>query len=122
MDWNDQLTRTALRAISNALAPARAARLPCRSAVVPSGHMAAAGAGRSAAVTAAALEDTWSGMPASGVVIIPVAQDRACAAGLEPRNVPAPHRGHGLFDAAGDVVRTGPTLTNTNDPRAIRGA
>jgi glycerate 2-kinase len=29
------------------------------------------------------------------------------------------HDGYGLFDAVGDLVRTGPTLTNVNDLRAV---
>jgi hydroxypyruvate reductase len=31
----------------------------------------------------------------------------------------AAHDGHTLFAAIGDVIRTGPTLTNVNDIRAI---
>ena len=31
----------------------------------------------------------------------------------------AGHDSHSLFDAIGDAIRTGPTLTNVNDFRAI---
>ena len=31
----------------------------------------------------------------------------------------AAHDSYGLFDALGDLVRTGPTLTNVNDFRAV---
>jgi glycerate 2-kinase len=39
--------------------------------------------------------------------------------GLDPRAILAAHDSHSLFDAAGDLIRTGPTLTNVNDIRAI---
>ncbi len=45
------------------------------------------------------------------------------AAGLvlldRPAAVLAEHRSYDLFDALGDLHRTGPTLTNVNDFRAI---
>jgi predicted MFS family arabinose efflux permease len=41
------------------------------------------------------------------------------AAGLDPRAVLAGHDSYGLFAALGDLVTTGPTLTNVNDVRAI---
>ena len=41
------------------------------------------------------------------------------AANVDPRAVLAGHDSYGLFDAIGDLVRTGPTLTNVNDVRAI---
>ena len=44
---------------------------------------------------------------------------RAHAKGLDPRAMLAGHDGHALFDAIGDAIRTGPTLTNVNDVRAI---
>ena len=43
----------------------------------------------------------------------------AYAAGLDPRAVLAAHDSYTLFDAIGDLIRTGPTLTNVNDIRAI---
>ncbi|WP_270935667.1 glycerate kinase type-2 family protein [Falsiroseomonas oryzae] len=44
---------------------------------------------------------------------------RARAAGLDPRAVLARHDSWGLFSALGDLVETGPTLTNVNDFRAV---
>jgi hydroxypyruvate reductase len=31
----------------------------------------------------------------------------------------AAHDSYGVFDAIGDLLRTGPTLTNVNDVRAV---
>ena len=56
---------------------------------------------------------------AAGALVAPDTLDRARAAGLDPRAVLAGHDSYGLFDAIGDLVRTGPTLTNVNDVRAI---
>ncbi|MFM2036894.1 MAG: hypothetical protein RL459_2159 [Pseudomonadota bacterium] len=44
---------------------------------------------------------------------------RAWAQGLRPRDELANNNGHGFFEQLGDSVRTGPTLTNVNDFRAI---
>ena len=44
---------------------------------------------------------------------------RARAAGLDPRAVLDGHDSYSLFDAIGDLIRTGPTLTNVNDVRAV---
>ena len=56
---------------------------------------------------------------AAGAVATPDTLARARAAGLDARAVLAAHDSYGLFDALGDLVRTGPTLTNVNDFRAI---
>jgi hydroxypyruvate reductase len=56
---------------------------------------------------------------AAGAVVTPDTLARARAAGLDPRGVLAAHDSYALFDATGDLVRTGPTLTNVNDVRAI---
>ena len=56
---------------------------------------------------------------AAGAVITPDTLARARAAGLDPRAVLTGHDSYTLFDAIGDLVRTGPTLTNVNDVRAI---
>jgi hydroxypyruvate reductase len=56
---------------------------------------------------------------AAGAVVTPDTLARARAMGLDPRAVLAAHDSYGLFDALGDLVRTGPTLTNVNDVRAI---
>jgi hydroxypyruvate reductase len=55
----------------------------------------------------------------SGAVAAPDTLARARAAGLDPRAVLAAHDSYGLFERLGDLVRTGPTLTNVNDFRAI---
>jgi glycerate-2-kinase len=41
------------------------------------------------------------------------------AAGLDPRAALEAHRSLDVFEAAGTTIRTGPTLTNVNDVRAI---
>ena len=56
---------------------------------------------------------------AAGAVAAPDTLARARAAGLDPRAVLAAHDSYGLFERLGDLVRTGPTLTNVNDFRAI---
>lgn len=56
---------------------------------------------------------------AAGAVVAPDTLARARAAGLDPRAVLAAHDSYGLFDAIGDLIRTGPTLTNVNDLRAM---
>ncbi len=56
---------------------------------------------------------------AAGAIITPTTLARAGAAGLDPRAVLQAHDSYTMFDALGDLVRTGPTLTNVNDLRAI---
>ena len=56
---------------------------------------------------------------AAGAIVTPTTLARARAAGLDPRNVLTAHDSYTLFDAIGDLIRTGPTLTNVNDIRAI---
>jgi hydroxypyruvate reductase len=56
---------------------------------------------------------------AAGALVAPDSLARARAAGLDPRAVLAAHDSYSLFDAIGDLIRTGPTLTNVNDIRAI---
>jgi hydroxypyruvate reductase len=55
---------------------------------------------------------------AAGAVLTPDSLARARAAGLDPLAVLAGHDSYSLFDALGDLIRTGPTLTNVNDIRA----
>lgn len=55
----------------------------------------------------------------AGAVIGPDTLDRAWRAGLNPQDALAANDGHGFFEALGDAVVTGPTLTNVNDFRAI---
>jgi len=55
----------------------------------------------------------------AGAVSSPDSLARAWAAGLRPKDSLANNDGHGFFEAIGDGVITGPTLTNVNDFRAI---
>jgi hydroxypyruvate reductase len=55
----------------------------------------------------------------AGAIVTPDTLPRARARGLDPRAMLAAHDGHSLFDTLGDAIRTGPTLTNVNDIRAI---
>lgn len=56
---------------------------------------------------------------AAGALVLPDTLARARAAGFDPARVLAAHNSYTLFDAIGDLLRTGPTLTNVNDVRAI---
>jgi glycerate 2-kinase len=55
----------------------------------------------------------------AGAILAPDTLSRVRAKGLDPRAMLATHDSHGFFDAAGDAIRIGPTLTNVNDFRAI---
>jgi glycerate 2-kinase len=55
----------------------------------------------------------------AGAVLAPDTLARIRAKGLDPRGMLAAHDSHGFFDAVGDAIRIGPTLTNVNDFRAI---
>lgn len=55
----------------------------------------------------------------AGACLAPDSLDRAWALGLRPKDSLANNDGHGFFQALGDSVITGPTLTNVNDFRAI---
>ena len=52
-------------------------------------------------------------------LVTPDTLARARALGLDPRASLADNDAHPLFEALGDAVVTGPTLTNVNDFRAI---
>ncbi len=56
---------------------------------------------------------------AAGAIAAPDSLARARAAGLDPRAMLAAHDSYGLFSTLGDLVVTGPTLTNVNDVRAV---
>jgi len=56
---------------------------------------------------------------AAGAIVTPDTLARAASAGLSAREVLAAHDSYSLFDAINDLIRTGPTLTNVNDIRAI---
>ncbi len=55
----------------------------------------------------------------AGALLAPDTLERAWALGLRPRERLDHNDGHGFFEALGDAVVTGPTLTNVNDFRAI---
>ena len=55
----------------------------------------------------------------AGAYLAPDTLARAWALGIKPRDALANNDGHGFFEALGDSVITGPTLTNVNDFRAI---
>ena len=55
----------------------------------------------------------------AGACIGPDTLARAWDIGLKPKDSLANNDGHGLFQALGDSVITGPTLTNVNDFRAV---
>jgi glycerate-2-kinase len=56
---------------------------------------------------------------AAGAWCGPQTLARAREAGLDPRAALEAHRSLDVFEAAGTTLRTGPTLTNVNDVRAI---
>lgn len=55
----------------------------------------------------------------AGALLGPDSLARAQGLGLRPRAMLADNDGYGFFDALGDLVQTGPTLTNVNDFRAV---
>ena len=55
----------------------------------------------------------------AGAVFAPDTLARAWALGVKPMDRLTDNDGHGFFEALGDAVITGPTLTNVNDFRAI---
>ncbi len=59
------------------------------------------------------------GGPAAGALVTPDTLARAHALGLDARAMLAANDAHPFFEALGDAVVTGPTLTNVNDFRAI---
>jgi hydroxypyruvate reductase len=55
----------------------------------------------------------------AGAIVAPDTLARARQKNMDPRAMLAGHDSHSLFEALGDAIRTGPTLTNVNDIRAI---
>ncbi|PKU21427.1 glycerate kinase type-2 family protein [Telmatospirillum siberiense] len=55
----------------------------------------------------------------AGALFAPDTLARAWAKGIKPKDALADNDGHGFFEALGDQLITGPTLTNVNDFRAI---
>lgn len=56
---------------------------------------------------------------AAGAIATPDSLSRGQAAGLDARNHLAGHDSYSFFSGIGDLVVTGPTLTNVNDIRAV---
>ena len=55
----------------------------------------------------------------AGAIVTPDTLARARRAGLDPAAMLSANDAYSLFDKLGDLVFTGPTLTNVNDFRAI---
>ena len=55
----------------------------------------------------------------AGAYLAPDSLARAWSKGIKPKDSLDANDGHGFFEALGDSVVTGPTLTNVNDFRAI---
>ncbi|MBK7658309.1 MAG: glycerate kinase [Betaproteobacteria bacterium] len=55
----------------------------------------------------------------AGAIATPDTIERARALGMEPKSRLADNDGFGFFSPLGDLVNTGPTLTNVNDFRVI---
>jgi hydroxypyruvate reductase len=55
----------------------------------------------------------------AGALLAPDSLERARAQGLDAKTLLADNDGYGFFAGLGDLVVTGPTLTNVNDFRAI---
>jgi hydroxypyruvate reductase len=55
----------------------------------------------------------------AGALCGPDSLKRAAAAGLDAKAMLADNDGYGFFSGLGDLVMTGPTLTNVNDFRAV---
>jgi hydroxypyruvate reductase len=55
----------------------------------------------------------------ASATVAPDSLARAWTLGLKPKDSLANNDGHGFFEALGDSVVTGPTLTNVNDFRAL---
>lgn len=56
---------------------------------------------------------------AAGAMITPKILAQAADAGLSPKAYLAAHDSYTLFDGVGALIKTGPTLTNVNDFRAV---
>jgi len=55
----------------------------------------------------------------AGAYLAPDTLERAWDRGIKPKERLAANDGHGFFEALGDSIVTGPTLTNVNDFRAV---
>ncbi len=55
----------------------------------------------------------------AGAIVYPDSLARASARGISAQEALSANDGYGFFAALGDLVITGPTLTNVNDFRAV---
>jgi glycerate 2-kinase len=55
----------------------------------------------------------------AGAYVAPDTLRRALKNGIRPKDSLANNDAHGFFEALGDSIVTGPTLTNVNDFRAV---
>ena len=55
----------------------------------------------------------------AGAIVTPDTLERALAKGVKAAEMLSRNDAWGFFDAVGDLVVTGPTLTNVNDFRAV---
>ena len=98
MDWTDETARAALRRLFDAAVRAAdprailAGHLPEK----PKGRVVVVGAGKSAAVMAAALEDAWPDVPLSGLVVTRYGH------AVPTRKVEVVEASHPVPDAAGE--------------------
>lgn len=56
---------------------------------------------------------------AAGAILSPDSLKRSAQAGLDAKTLLAAHDSYSFFEGIGDLIKTGPTLTNVNDFRAI---
>ncbi|GGG17661.1 glycerate kinase type-2 family protein [Rhizobium wenxiniae] len=56
---------------------------------------------------------------AAGAIVSPDTLSKSMQAGLDAKGLLASHDSYSFFEKIGDLVKTGPTLTNVNDFRAI---
>ena len=64
-------------------------------------------------------QQTYTSRSNAGAVIAPDTLARAGALGVDATARLADNDAYGVFDALGDLVVSGPTLTNVNDFRCI---
>jgi hydroxypyruvate reductase len=57
--------------------------------------------------------------PNAGAIVTPDTLARARAAGVDPHQALSGNDAYAIFAATGDLITTGPTLTNVNDFRAV---
>ena len=100
MEWDDARARAALRtAFDAAIAAADPRRvLPPHLPAPPRGRCVVVGAGKSAALMAAALEEAWPAMPLTGVVVTRYGH------AVPTRRITVLESSHPVPDAAGEAA------------------